>query len=54
MTWQVSAPAMRRPICHQQANFDPGRVPSNPVWHLAPRDMAWEGKTLTRGALAVL
>jgi hypothetical protein len=41
-------PAMRCPICHQQANFDPGRVPGNPVWHLAPRDMAWEGKTLAQ------
>jgi hypothetical protein len=39
--------AMRCPICHQQANFDPGRVPGNPIWHLAPREMAWEGKTLS-------
>jgi hypothetical protein len=39
-------PAMRCPICHQAANFEPGRVPGNPVWHLAPREMAWEGKTL--------
>jgi hypothetical protein len=39
-------PAMRCPICHQAANFDPGRVPGNPIWHLAPRGMAWEGKTL--------
>jgi len=38
--------AMRCSICHQQANFDPGRVPGNPIWHLAPREMAWEGKTL--------
>jgi hypothetical protein len=37
-------PAMRCPICHQQANFGP--VPGNPKWHLAPREMAWEGKTL--------
>ena len=37
---------MRCPICHQQANFDPGRVPGHPEWHLAPREMAWEGKTL--------
>ena len=34
------------PICHQKANFDPGRVPGHPEWHLAPREMAWEGKTL--------
>jgi len=39
-------PAMRCPICHQQANFDPGGVPGNPVWRLAPREMGWEGKTL--------
>jgi len=39
-------PAMRCSICHQQANFDPARVPGHPEWHLAPREMAWEGKTL--------
>jgi cytochrome c5 len=37
---------MRCPVCHQNANFEPGRVPGNPAWHLAPREMAWEGKTL--------
>jgi hypothetical protein len=39
-------PAMRCPICHQAANFEPAGVPGNPIWHLAPREMAWEGKTL--------
>ena len=39
-------PAMRCPICHRRANFDPAGVPGNPIWHLAPREMAWEGKTL--------
>lgn len=39
-------PAMRCNICHQQANFDPGRMPGHPEWHLAPRDMGWEGKSL--------
>jgi hypothetical protein len=39
-------PAMRCPICHLQANFDAAGVPGNPIWHLAPREMAWEGKTL--------
>ncbi len=38
--------AMRCPICHQSANFEPGRMPGHPEWHLAPREMAWEGKTL--------
>ena len=40
-------PAMRCSNCHQDANFDPARVPGHPEWHLAPRDMAWEGKTLS-------
>jgi hypothetical protein len=39
-------PAMRCSICHQAANFDPAGVPGHPEWHLAPREMAWEGKTL--------
>jgi cytochrome c5 len=39
-------PAMRCPICHQAANFEAARVPGNPIWHLAPREMAWEGKSL--------
>jgi hypothetical protein len=42
----LGLPALRCPICHQAANFEPARVPGNPIWHLAPREMAWEGKTL--------
>ena len=42
----LGLPAMRCPICHQAANFEPARVPGNPIWHLAPREMGWEGKTL--------
>jgi hypothetical protein len=38
--------ALRCPVCHQQANFEPGRVPGNPIWHLAPEEMGWEGKTV--------
>ncbi|WP_426609190.1 Isoquinoline 1-oxidoreductase subunit [Bradyrhizobium sp. McL0616] len=38
--------AMRCNSCHQQANFEPGRMPGHPDWHLAPREMAWEGKTI--------
>ena len=30
----------------RHSNFDPAGVPGNPVWHLAPREMGWEGKTL--------
>jgi hypothetical protein len=37
---------MRCPICHRSANFAPGRVPGRAGWHLAPREMAWEGKSL--------
>ena len=40
-------PAMRCSICHQQANFNPAGMPGHPEWHLAPREMAWEGKTLS-------
>ncbi len=40
--------AMRCATCHQNANFDPGRVPGHPHWHLAPREMAWQGKTLAQ------
>ena len=39
-------PAMRCSSCHQGANFDPARMPGHPEWHLAPREMGWEGKTL--------
>jgi hypothetical protein len=39
-------PAMRCSICHQNANFEPGRMPGHPEWHLAPHEMAWEGKTV--------
>ncbi len=31
--------------CHTEANYDPGRVPGAPNWHLAPLSMAWEGKS---------
>jgi hypothetical protein len=37
---------MRCTICHQKANYDPGRVPGHDPWMLAPREMAWEGKSL--------
>lgn len=38
--------AMRCQTCHQAANFDPGGVPGNPKWALAPIEMAWQGKSL--------
>ena len=42
----MGMPAMRCLTCHGAANFDPGRVPGNPRWLLAPEEMAWVGKSL--------
>jgi hypothetical protein len=38
--------ALRCATCHQAANFDPGRVPGNPKWRLAPVEMAWQWRSL--------
>jgi hypothetical protein len=38
--------SMRCATCHQGANFDAAGVPGHPHWHLAPREMAWQDKTL--------
>jgi hypothetical protein len=44
------AVGMRCGTCHQASNFDPGAaaigVPGHPKWHVAPIEMAWQGKTL--------
>ena len=37
---------MRCTACHQASNFDPGRVPGHPDWHLAPASMAWQRRSL--------
>lgn len=42
----LGAAGMRCMTCHGQANYDPARVPGNPAWHLAPEEMAWQGKSL--------
>jgi hypothetical protein len=42
------AEAMRCPVCHRASNFDPGQIPGHAGWHLAPIEMAWEGKSLTQ------
>lgn len=31
--------------CHQDHNLELARVPGAPDWHVAPREMAWVGKT---------
>ena len=40
--------ALRCSVCHREANFDPGHVPGHEGWHLAPVEMAWEGKSLAQ------
>lgn len=37
---------LRCGTCHHAENYDPARVPGHPEWHLAPAEMAWQGKTL--------
>ena len=44
----LGLPAMRCPICHLATNFDPARMPGNRPWFMAPREMVWEGKTLSQ------
>src|SRR5262249_53733666 len=43
----LGLPALRCPVCHQAANFDAARAPGSPGWRLAPREMGWEGQTLS-------
>jgi hypothetical protein len=38
--------SMRCASCHQSANYDTAGMPGHPHWHLAPREMAWQDKTL--------
>lgn len=40
--------AMRCATCHQAANFQPAGVPGAPKWHMAPVEMAWQGKSLAQ------
>jgi hypothetical protein len=42
----LGAVAMECSTCHLSSNFDPGRVPGAPAWHLAPAKMAWQGLSL--------
>ena len=39
--------AMRCASCHRSANFDAAGMPGHPNWHLAPAEMAWEGKSIS-------
>src|SRR5947207_10059589 len=38
-------PTMRCSSSHQQANFDPSRIPGHPEWTMAPRVLSWDGKS---------
>jgi len=42
----MGASGMRCFTCHGAANFDPGKIPGNSKWMLAPASMAWVGKSL--------
>lgn len=42
----MGAPGMFCNTCHHAANFNAAGVPGHPKWHLAPEEMAWQGKTL--------
>ena len=39
------APGMECSSCHQDQNLEIARVPGAPKWHLAPKEMAWVGRT---------
>jgi hypothetical protein len=39
------APGLECTSCHQDQNLELARVPGAPQWHLAPRSMAWVGKS---------
>ena len=44
------APGLQCQTCHGPANVrfagSPGSMPGHPLWALAPKEMAWEGKSL--------
>src|ERR1700687_5987736 len=40
------AVGLRCTTCHQNANYEPSRVPGHPLWHVAPKAMAWQTKSL--------
>lgn len=44
----MGLPALRCPVCHHAANFDPAGMPGHDPWAMAPSEMVWEGKTLSQ------
>ena len=39
-------PGLECTSCHQDKNGELARIPGAPKWHLAPKSMAWVGKTV--------
>jgi len=39
---------MRCMTCHQSANFEPSGLPGHPLWHVAPKSMAWQERSLAQ------
>src|SRR5258705_6781478 len=37
---------LRCTTCHQAANYEASGVPGHPLWHVAPKSMAWQTKSL--------
>jgi hypothetical protein len=42
----LGATGMRCTTCHGPENVNHAHLPGHPLWHLAPIEMAWEGKKL--------
>lgn len=42
----MGGPAMRCTACHQEQNYSASGVPGALGWHIAPVEMAWQGKRL--------
>ncbi len=42
----IGVAGLRCTTCHQEANYEPAGVPGHPLWHLAPIEMAWQGRSL--------
>lgn len=42
----IGATGLRCITCHGPANYDVSGVPGHPQWHLAPPEMAWQGRSL--------
>jgi len=39
---------MRCATCHQSTNFEASGVPGHPLWHVAPKSMAWQHRSLAQ------